>query len=672
MFRRAPFIIILLQAAALSATVINVPADRATIQAGIDNAASGDTVLVARGTYYENINFRGRGITVASRFLLTGDVADIDSTVINGGAPVHPDTASCALFISGEDSSAVLCGFTLTAGGGTRWPDEHGAGTYREGGGVLVALCSPTIRNNRIVDNHTVGGDGLSGAGGGGIRAGDGDPRILDNVIEFNSGADYGGGIVLNYCGATVRNNLIYRNSGGAAYGGGGLWLNGNGAQPKLIENNTIVGNSSGSSGGGICFLGGASATVRNVIIWGNSTPQMTAGHTASYCDIQGGWSGTGNIDAEPLFADGNYFLLSASSPCVDAGDTSVALDDPADGAHPGQALWPARGALRSDIGAYGGPGSALLPRSPTLASFASPAQGQAKVDLLAPLTVAFSAPADTASVAWSFSDPAITLAPQWNARRDTLTLGHGQPFADLGWYALCIQSARDSAGLMMALLPDSAVFRATDTVRPRLVSTYPADGATGIALTARPRLKFSKPVNRASLQYLFSDTSYHFVASWASGDTQVQLYHNSKPFAAGVTYTLALSAVTDTFGNALVGSDVPDPFSFTAAAAGVEGSPAAPNPKFRLEPVSPNPAGRSGRISFRFSLPNAGEARLAIYNALGQQVMVLADSPLPAGQQSLQWDIAGQRNGPVSSGLYFARLSAGPHQVLARFIIAK
>ncbi|MCB0292955.1 MAG: hypothetical protein KDH97_22060, partial [Calditrichaeota bacterium] len=85
----------------------HIPTDHPTIQAGINTAADGDTVLVAEGIYFENISFRGKAITVASRFLLDGDTSHIANTVIDGSRPIHPDSASVVYFISGEDTTSM-------------------------------------------------------------------------------------------------------------------------------------------------------------------------------------------------------------------------------------------------------------------------------------------------------------------------------------------------------------------------------------------------------------------------------------------------------------------------------------------------------------------------------------------------------------------------------------
>ena len=350
------------------AATINIPADQPTIQAGIDAAGNGDTVLVAPGTFAENIHFRGKGIVVASRFILAGERAYIASTVITGGSPSHPDSASCVRITSSSaattaDSTAALVGFTVTGGTGTLWNDEHGAGVYREGGGILVQYLSPRILDNVIEGNSAADG-------GAGIRVGDGYPRIMNNVIRHNSSGSYGGGIVLNYTGAVVANNLIEGNSSGANFGGGGgFWIYSNGTYPKLILNNTIANNT--TSGGGTNLGGGirawsAGATVKNNIVWGNTNRQILrtsgTGFGVSYCDVQDSvWPGAGNIRQDPNFLDTIRFYLSPSSPGIDAGDSSAVYNDPDNPGNPGSALYPALGGLRNDMGAYGGPGSAIL-----------------------------------------------------------------------------------------------------------------------------------------------------------------------------------------------------------------------------------------------------------------------------------------------------------------------
>ncbi|MFI5251497.1 MAG: hypothetical protein ACHQQQ_03600 [Bacteroidota bacterium] len=344
-------------------TIIRVPSQTPSIQTAINFTVDGDTVLVDTGRYVENINFLGKKIIVASNYLLDPNPAYIVKTIIDGSAPANANRASVVLFITGEDSTSVLEGFTLTGGTGTLWQDHHNFIYYREGGGILTDYTSPTIRNNLIINNTANNRAGVSSAGGGGIRCSDGNPRILNNIIMQNDGR-YGGGVVLNYTGAIIKNNVIVKNTGGQDYGGSGVWSYANGPAPKIVENNTIAENSSALDGGGVS-IGSTSMTLRNNIIWGNTastSPQISisaGGAAVSYCDVQGGYIGAGDINADPLFTDTSYYFY-AGSPCKDAGDPNPLYNDVEDPANPGYALFPSMGTLRNDMGAYGG-GGALM-----------------------------------------------------------------------------------------------------------------------------------------------------------------------------------------------------------------------------------------------------------------------------------------------------------------------
>jgi hypothetical protein len=82
---------------------INIPGDMPTIQEGIDEASDGDIVLIAPGTYHENILLDGKTITLASWFFTTGQEEYIDQTIVDGGG----DTVMNVVAV-GEDTKSLV------------------------------------------------------------------------------------------------------------------------------------------------------------------------------------------------------------------------------------------------------------------------------------------------------------------------------------------------------------------------------------------------------------------------------------------------------------------------------------------------------------------------------------------------------------------------------------
>ncbi len=241
------------------AATINVPADKPTIQAGINAASNGDTVLVAPGTYYENIRFYGKAIVVTSS-------GGPGVTTIDGGSKGGLATV---VFADGETNNSVISNFTIRGGG-----DAAFSGT--SDGGIYVTESSPVIQHNIVTANYCHDIDVEFGTA---LIVNNEISGVLQDTqgVQGESYCSFGSGINLQGTpnpppsssslipGTRVVGNTIENNLTGS---GINLWA----AQNVLIRNNLLRNNVSAAPGSAVTSANSAGTVLFQNLIYGNSS----------------------------------------------------------------------------------------------------------------------------------------------------------------------------------------------------------------------------------------------------------------------------------------------------------------------------------------------------------------------------------------------------------------
>jgi hypothetical protein len=354
----------------------------ATIAYAVGQAAWGDTVVVAQGTYSgtdifinQDVSLRGGYEFEDGSFSPPAGGVDPSTTVIDaqgGGRALRVQVPS--------GFHPLIEGFTIrnaasSGVGGAVYVQASSAPSLTEliisdssatrGGGIYIEAGAPTLQNVTI--SGTVASDR-----GGGLYVGGGSPIIesvtISNATAVNGGGVYvaggevsiqglqvahsvaderGGGVYHADGTLSLWNSFIYRNTAGSG-SGGGVYVGGGTLD---LVNDTLYDNCAAAFGGGVADEGSSGLVISNTIVVTNAATagggvyRDSVGSLAvDYNDFWGNeaasfpdsnvFTGTRTISADPLFVDAaaGDLHLSSTSPCVDAADPDTFLTSDIDG----------------------------------------------------------------------------------------------------------------------------------------------------------------------------------------------------------------------------------------------------------------------------------------------------------------------------------------------------
>jgi len=295
------------------------------IQPAMDTADTYGIIQIADGMYTgaanRDLNFQGKALFLTSENGAEHCIIDCE------------EQGRGFIFTNNETFHSVVKGLTV----------KNGVASW-SGGGLYIYFASPLISDSIITSCSAPGGGGgiyscsdavlrnlvITGnhtdASGGGVCLSENE--LMENCLIMGNTSDGdGGGGSFTSTGVLVQGCAFVGNTAG--YAGGGIYVS-----AARLHSVTLSGNVAGNKGGGIYKRYIGTAQMRNSVIWNNSPQQITVDDgtvSMEYCNIQGGYTGVGNINVDPEIVPGS-FRIRAASPCIDAGTTTNAPDQDLDG----------------------------------------------------------------------------------------------------------------------------------------------------------------------------------------------------------------------------------------------------------------------------------------------------------------------------------------------------
>jgi hypothetical protein len=266
-----------------------------------DLAAAGDEIWVAAGTYKptpdvdRTVSFTLKnGVAVYGGFIGTETLRNqrapqTNQTILSGDLGIegdHGDNSYHVVVGSNTDHSAVLDGFTVTAGNAD--PDQ-----MERGGGMLNENGSPTV-TNVIFSGNTAGLGGGMYNGGACCDPVESNP-VLTNVIFDGNSAIEGGGMENQYNSSPSLTGVTFNNNSAIRSGGG--MVNYDNSSPTLTDV-TFNGNAAGAGGG--------------MMNWNNSSPTLTR-VTFSLNSASGWGGGVANFESSPILTNVTFYGNSSA-----------------------------------------------------------------------------------------------------------------------------------------------------------------------------------------------------------------------------------------------------------------------------------------------------------------------------------------------------------------------